>query len=106
VEFVPESATLFGVTNERDVTIEMLSAMGWDLRALGEAQVRSLTAMQRCIDDYRKTLDLQALREVRRHISELDQRSYQTKDSFAHLLEIVTELESTHTDASETRSAD
>jgi hypothetical protein len=71
----------------------MLSAMGWDLRALGEAQVRSLTSMQRCIEDYRKTADPDALTKIRQHINDLEQRSQQAKISFAHLLAAVTEME-------------
>ena len=74
--------------------VEVLSALGWDLRALGEAQVRSLTAMQRCIDDYRKTGDSDALREVRRHILELADRSHHAKESFDQLLQVMNDLES------------
>jgi hypothetical protein len=75
----------------------MLSAMGWDLRGLAEAQVRSLTAMQRCIEDYGKTNDPTALSEIRRHVGDLQQRSQHAKESFAHVLEAVTDLESAPT---------
>ncbi len=70
--------------------------MGWDLRSLGEAQVRSVTAMQRCIDDYRKTEDADALTEIRKHLKELEVRSAQAKQSFTDLLEVVADLQSTH----------
>jgi hypothetical protein len=64
------------VLNAPDTQIgELLSAMGWDLRGLGEAQLRSLTALQRCIEDFRKTGDPEAARGILKHIGELEERS-------------------------------
>jgi hypothetical protein len=52
----------------------MLSVMGWDVRGLGEAQLRSLTAMQRCIEDFRRG-DVKAAEGILKHIAELEVRS-------------------------------
>jgi hypothetical protein len=87
---------LMGQTDPAELN-ELLNVMGWDLRVLAEAQVRSLTAMQRCIDDYRKTADLKALSEIRRHIAELDSRSHQAQGSYATLRDTVRQLEILHT---------
>jgi len=57
------------------VDVELLSTLAWDIRALGEAQVRSLTAMQRCLDDFRRTGDRKAAKGMLEHIAELETRS-------------------------------
>jgi hypothetical protein len=80
------------MTNEYG-KVDLLLALGWDLRSLGEAQVRSITAMQRCIEDYRKASDPEALREIRRHIHELEHRSVKAKQSFTELLAAVDDIE-------------
>ena len=54
---------------------DLLATVGWDLRALGEAQLRNLTAMQRCIEEYRESKDRNALAEIRKHIAEMRDRS-------------------------------
>jgi hypothetical protein len=73
------------VHNNYEVTGDVLSAMAWDLRALAEAQVRSLTAMQRCIDDYRKSGASDAAEGILKHIGEIEHRSPQAAESL-HLL--------------------
>jgi hypothetical protein len=78
---------------DRTDRVELLSAIGWDVRGLGEAQLRSLTAMQRCIEDFRKTGDPDALAGIRRHVRELEQRSPQVQTVLKHLLDTVSELE-------------
>jgi hypothetical protein len=78
---------------DRTDRAELLSAMGWDVRGLGEAQLRSLTAMQRCIEDFRTTGDLQALAGIRRHVRELEERSPQVQTVLKHLVDTVNELE-------------
>jgi hypothetical protein len=70
----------------------VLSAIGWDLRALGEAQLRSLTAMQRCIEDFRKSGDPEAARGILTHITELEDRSphvHETLNVLRETLSIV-----------------
>jgi hypothetical protein len=49
--------------------LNTLAAVAWDLRASAEAQIRSLTALQRCIDEYRDTADPKALDEIAKHLS-------------------------------------
>jgi hypothetical protein len=98
-EVIPNWVIVFRVPNESEVRGEMLSAMGWDLRALGEAQIRSITTMQRCIDDYRKAPDPRALREIRRHVLELDRRSSAARESWTQLLQIVADLEAMQAEA-------
>ena len=45
-----------------------LRTTSWDMRASMEANARTLTALQRCIDDYRLTRDPEALHEIANHI--------------------------------------
>jgi hypothetical protein len=68
-----------------------MSAMGWDLRGLGEAQVRSLTAMQRCIEDFRKG-DRDAAVGILRHIGEIEGRSPQVAETLRELRAAVAAL--------------
>jgi hypothetical protein len=67
----------------------MLSAIGWDLRALGEAQLRSLTSMQRCIEEFQATGDPHAADEIRRHAKALEERSVTVRDSLQYLIETL-----------------
>ena len=60
--------------------IDRLSAIAWDLRTFAEAQVRTLTALQRCLDDYRKTREADALVEARKHVRELTARAPQANE--------------------------
>ena len=75
-----------------DMTVEVLSAIGWDLRALGEAQVRSLTAMQRCIEDYRKTSDPAAVSGILKHIDEIEGRSPKVHEALREIRETLRTL--------------
>jgi len=77
------------VHNEHEQAGDILSALAWDLRALAEAQVRSLTAMQRCIDDFRKTGDVAAAEGVLKHIGEIEGRSPQAAESLRLLRQEV-----------------
>ena len=81
------------MSTDRSPKIDILTAMGWDLRALGEAQLRSLTAMQRCIEDYRKTSDPDAASEIRRHVADIEQRSPHVQEALNSLRETLGELE-------------
>ncbi len=78
---------------DRTQQVDVLVAMGWDLRTLGEAQVRSVTALQRCIEEYRKSGDQSALREIRRCLTDLEARSHQAKESYRDLVEVVAALQ-------------
>jgi hypothetical protein len=89
----------FCVPNESEISGDMLSAMGWDLRTVGEAQIRSITAMQRSIDDYRQTQEPQELSRIRGYLKDMQRRSKEANDSFADLLAIVAELEAGQPDA-------
>jgi hypothetical protein len=76
-----------------DDSTEMLSALGWDLRGLGEAQLRSLTSLQRCIDDFRRTGNLEAAREILRHIAELEARSPVIRETLRRLRDELVAVE-------------
>ncbi len=67
--------------NNYEIVGDLLSAMAWDLRALAEAQVRSLTAMQRCIDDFRKSGASAAADGILKHIGEIEGRSPHAAES-------------------------
>lgn len=54
--------------------INLLAAVAWDLRATVEAQLRSLTALQRSLDEYRDTGRRGALDEITRHLDSIDSR--------------------------------
>jgi hypothetical protein len=81
------------VAIDRSVKTELLSAIGWDVRALGESQLRSLTAMQRCIEDYRNSGDPEAAYGIRKHIRELEERSPHVFEALTFLRKVLTELE-------------
>jgi hypothetical protein len=46
-----------------------LTATSWDLRATLEAQLRALTSLQRCIEDFKHTGDAEALQEIDKHLA-------------------------------------
>jgi hypothetical protein len=85
---------LNSMTMSFDPTVrrELLSPVGWEVRALGEAQLRSLTAMQRCIDEFQRTGDPEAAEGVRRHIRELQERSPQVLEAIRFLITILDEV--------------
>jgi len=89
----PIHASVRLVSTDRPGKVEMLTVMGWDLRALGEAQLRSLTAMQRCIEDYRKTSDPHAASEIRRHMGDIEERFPHAQEALNSLRQALGELE-------------
>lgn len=62
-----------GVGKAPDET-NMLAVTLWDLRANWEAQLRSMTAMQRCVEEYRLAGDPKALAETARHLQTATER--------------------------------
>ena len=53
------------------------------MRASMEANARTLTALQRCIDDYRRTADPDALDEIVKHLRAI-------QSTTGHIREMVT----------------
>jgi hypothetical protein len=80
----------------RDEQIETLTAVSWDIRASAEAQVRALTALQRCLDDYGRTHDPHALSEMVRHLGEVEDRTAQVRQALPLATEALTTLIATH----------
>ena len=48
--------------------------MFWDLRASWEAQLRSMSALQCCVEEYRQTGDPNTLTETARHLDAVAER--------------------------------
>jgi hypothetical protein len=84
------------VVNDRTAESDLLSAIGWDLRALGEAQLRSLTSLQRCIEDFNKTGDADAAHGILRHAGEIEGRSPQVYEALRHLRETLAGIDETY----------
>jgi hypothetical protein len=82
--------------DERAGKIDLLSAVAWDLRALGEAQVRALTSIQRCIEEYRQTAGSQALLEMRKHLRVMETGAPQIREALKLLREALAGVESEH----------
>jgi len=64
-----------------DDHLDALTAAGWDLRASVEGQVRSLTAMQRCIESYRTDRGRDALAEIAKHLADVEGRCDAVRDA-------------------------
>lgn len=84
------------MSRDRNGHIELLTAITWDVRASAEAQIRALTALQRCADDYRRTHDLDALNEIERHLADVERRAAQVRDSLTGAATAVESLKATH----------
>lgn len=54
--------------------LNLLATMTWDLRATVEAQLRSLTSLQRCLEEYREHGQAVALDQVADHLEEFQSR--------------------------------
>jgi hypothetical protein len=59
---------------------DLLNASLWDLRANCEAQIRDLTAMQRCLDDFRAG-ERGAVNEMDAHLHAIALRADAVNDS-------------------------
>lgn len=79
------------VGREPDQT-DMLAVNLWDLRANWEAQLRSMTAMQRCVDEYRQTADPKALTETARHLQTATDRHRAGDDGIKQVHETLSAL--------------
>jgi hypothetical protein len=86
-----------GLKSTRDENIKLLAAVSWDLRASAEAQLRALTSLQRCLDEYSNTHDQNALREIMEHVSTVDERVLEVQTATAVALTTVATLLATHT---------
>jgi hypothetical protein len=64
--------------------LNVLAAIAWDIRASVEAQIRSLTSLQRCIEEYRATRSASALSEIVRHLDEVDARNTDVRATLPH----------------------
>jgi hypothetical protein len=69
--------------NVRSAHLDALRTASWDMRASMEANARTLTALQRCIDDYRRTADPDALDEIGKHIRAI-------RSTTGHIREVIT----------------
>ena len=85
------------MSDTRNEHLELLTAISWDVRASAEAQIRALTALQRCADDYRRTHDPAALDEIARHLADVDRRAGQVRDALTGAATTVESLKATHT---------
>jgi hypothetical protein len=54
--------------------LNLIGTMAWDLRATVEAQLRSLTSLQRCLDEYRERGDAAALTAAAEHLEAFQSR--------------------------------
>lgn len=82
--------------NDASGKADLLSAIGWDLRGLGEAQLRDLTAMQRCIDDFRRTSDREAAFGVLRHAGEIETRSPHVQEALGQLRDALAAIDDSY----------
>lgn len=81
-----------GRVGEAPDEANMLAATLWDLRANWEAQLRSMTAMQRCVDEYRLTADPKALTETARHLQTVTERHRAGDDGIKQAHETLSAL--------------
>jgi hypothetical protein len=63
--------------------LELLSATSWDVRTSAEAQVRTLTALQGCIEEYRRDGDPDALAQIARHLATITTQARQVIESLS-----------------------
>jgi len=84
------------VTKGQNEHLDELRAASWDMRASMEANARAMTALQRCIDDYRRTADPQALDEIVKHIAGIRGNLHRLRDGLADSGRLVDALKSTH----------
>jgi len=84
------------VTKGQNKHLDELRVLSWDMRACMEANARAMTALQRCIDDYRRTADPHALHEIAKHIGSMRANLHRIRDGLADSGRLVDALKSTH----------
>ena len=62
------------MTSNTPPDIALLVTTAWDLRATVEAQLRTLTLLQRCLDEFRANGQRDALAEIARHVDAIESR--------------------------------
>jgi hypothetical protein len=72
--------------------LDLLSTAAWDVRATLEAQLRTLTSLQRCLDEYRDSADPKALRQVAEHLHSIDARMPALRDALPQAREALQAL--------------
>ena len=75
--------------------LELLSATSWDVRTSAEAQVRTLTALQRFIEDYRRDGDPDALAQIAKHLATIATHARQVIESLTVASESLAALKPT-----------
>ena len=72
--------------------VDLLSATSFDVRARIKAQGRSLMLLQRCVEDYRQTMDPRALTEVAIHAADVERHAREVLDALAFASDAMTAL--------------
>jgi hypothetical protein len=85
------------MTVDRRDHLGTLTATSWDLRATLEAQLRALTALQRCIEDFKHTADAEARQEIDKHLAVIEGLTDSVRDTAAMGREQVATLQVTST---------
>jgi hypothetical protein len=80
----------------RNDDLDALRTASWDMRASMEANARTLTALQRCIDDYRRTADPDALDEIGKHIRGIRRTAGHIREVLAVAAASVNAIKKTH----------
>ncbi len=82
--------------NVRHEHLDALRTTSWDMRASMEANARTLTGLQRCIDDYRRTADPDALDEIAKHIRSIRRTTGHIREVLAVAAASVNAIKKTH----------
>lgn len=80
----------------RSEHLDALRTASWDMRASMEANARTLTALQQCIDDYRRTADPDALDEIGKHIRAIRTTTGHIREVIVVAVASVKALKQTH----------
>jgi hypothetical protein len=82
--------------NVRHEQLDALRTASWDMRASMEANARTLTGLQRCLDDYRRTTDPDALDEIEKHIRSIRRTVGHIREVLAVAAASVKAIKKTH----------
>jgi hypothetical protein len=80
----------------RAANADILAATAWELRAAIEARARALTALQRCVEEYRAHPKRDTLEEISRHLALIEDTAEDVGDAVRIARDAVSALESTH----------
>jgi hypothetical protein len=79
-----------------NLNLDLLSAVSWDIRATLELRVRTLTSMQRCVDDYRATPHVNTLAEISKHLAILEGSTTHIENGISTARQAVRALAAMH----------